>query len=101
MLVLEAIVFLRFSPPIVSHVGILSILYLLDRVSCRHLKTLTMGKGQLGGPFFQALSECPLLTALTVNDASLGSGIQEATIKHGGLRELHIFKCRALRISVR
>ncbi|AQK65583.1 F-box/LRR-repeat protein 15 [Zea mays] len=77
MLVLEAIVFLR------------------------HLKTLTMGKGQLGGPFFQALSECPLLTALTVNDASLGSGIQEATIKHGGLRELHIFKCRALRISVR
>ncbi|ONM06634.1 F-box/LRR-repeat protein 15 [Zea mays] len=67
----------------------------------RHLKTLTMGKGQLGESFFQALAECPLLTALTVNDASLGSGIQEVTVNHDGLRELHILKCRALRISVR
>lgn len=83
-----------------AHSSVLQ-LYLLDRVSCRHLKTLTMGKGQLGEPFFQALAECPLLTALTVTDASLGSGIQEVTINHDGLRELHILKCRALRISVR
>ncbi|XP_002464671.2 F-box/LRR-repeat protein 15 [Sorghum bicolor] len=67
----------------------------------RHLKTLTMGKGQLGEAFFLALAECPLLTALTVTDASLGSGIQEVTVNHDGLRELHILKCRALRISVR
>ncbi|RCV42924.1 hypothetical protein SETIT_9G254500v2 [Setaria italica] len=67
----------------------------------RHLKTLTMGKGQLGEAFFQALAECPLLTALTVTDASLGSGIQEVTVNHDGLRELQILKCRALRISVR
>ncbi|XP_062205030.1 F-box/LRR-repeat protein 15-like isoform X2 [Phragmites australis] len=67
----------------------------------RHLKTLTMGKGQLGEAFFQALAECPLLTTLAVSDASLGSGIQEVTVNHDGLRKLHILKCRALRISVR
>ncbi|KAL6883720.1 hypothetical protein ACP4OV_011134 [Aristida adscensionis] len=67
----------------------------------RHLKTLTMAKGQLGEAFFQVLAECPLLTTLTINDASLGSGIQEVTVNHDGLRELHIVKCRALRISVR
>uniref|UniRef100_A0A0D9XJD5 F-box domain-containing protein n=1 Tax=Leersia perrieri TaxID=77586 RepID=A0A0D9XJD5_9ORYZ len=67
----------------------------------RHLKTLTMGKGQLGEAFFQLLSECPLLATLTVSDASLGSGIQEVTVNHDGLRELQILKCRALRISVR
>ncbi|OEL28846.1 F-box/LRR-repeat protein 15 [Dichanthelium oligosanthes] len=78
MLVLEAIMFLR------------------------HLKVLTMGKGQLGEAFFQALAECPVLTTLTVTDAALGSGIQqEATVNHDGLRELQILKCRALRISVR
>eukprot|EP00267_Zea_mays_P049680 XP_020402384.1 F-box/LRR-repeat protein 15 isoform X3 [Zea mays] len=102
-LVLEAIMFLR-SPlqfsPILAHPSAL-LLYLFDGLSCRHLKTLTMGKGQLGESFFQALAECPLLTALTVNDASLGSGIQEVTVNHDGLRELHILKCRALRISVR
>ncbi|KAJ1257041.1 hypothetical protein BS78_K228700 [Paspalum vaginatum] len=67
----------------------------------RHLKMLTMGKGQLGEAFFQALAECPLLTSLTVTDASLGTGIQEVTVNHDGLRELQILKCRALRISVR
>uniref|UniRef100_A0ACD5TPF6 Uncharacterized protein n=1 Tax=Avena sativa TaxID=4498 RepID=A0ACD5TPF6_AVESA len=67
----------------------------------RHLKTLTMGKGQLGDFFFQALSECPLLNTLTVSDASLGSGIQEVTVNHDGLCELQIVKCRALRISIR
>jgi hypothetical protein len=60
-----------------------------------------MGKGQLGEAFFQALSEFPLLTTLTINDASLVSGIQEATVNHDGLRELQILKCRALRISIR
>ena len=90
---------LQFSP-ILAHPSAL-LLYLFDGLSCRHLKTLTMGKGQLGESFFQALAECPLLTALTVNDASLGSGIQEVTVNHDGLRELHILKCRALRISVR
>ena len=77
------------------------LLYSSKGVSCRHLKTLTMGKGQLGESFFQALAECPLLTTLTVTDASLGSGIQEVTVNHDGLRELQILKCRALRISVR
>ncbi|CAN6299529.1 unnamed protein product [Urochloa humidicola] len=67
----------------------------------RHLKTLTMGKGQLGEAFFHDLAECPLLTTLTVTDASLGSGIQEVTVNHDGLHELQIVKCRALRISVR
>ncbi|KAF8720451.1 hypothetical protein HU200_023694 [Digitaria exilis] len=67
----------------------------------RHLKKLTMGKGQLGEAFFQALFECPLLNTLTVTDASIGSGIQEVTVNHDGLRELQILKCRALRISVR
>ncbi|KAL6642953.1 hypothetical protein ACP70R_021134 [Stipagrostis hirtigluma subsp. patula] len=68
----------------------------------RHLKTLTMGgKGQLGEAFFQALAQCPLLTTLTVTEASVGSGIQEATVNHDGLRELHIVRCKALRISVR
>ena len=104
-LVLEAITFLR------SHLLtfflyywlflFVLLLYLSNGVSCRHLKTLTMGKGQLGESFFQALAECPLLTTLTVTDASLGSGIQEVTVNHDGLRELQILKCRALRISVR
>lgn len=67
----------------------------------RHLKTLTMSKGQLGDTFFQALAECPLLNTLTVSDASLGSGIQEVTVNHDVLRELQIVKCRALRISIR
>ncbi|CAM0957009.1 unnamed protein product [Alopecurus aequalis] len=67
----------------------------------RHLKTLTMGKGQLTETFFHALAECPLLNTLTVSDASLGSGIQEVTVNHDGLRELQIVKCRALRISIR
>ncbi|XP_044969313.1 F-box/LRR-repeat protein 15 isoform X2 [Hordeum vulgare subsp. vulgare] len=67
----------------------------------RHLKTLIMGKGQLGETFFQALTECPLLNTLVVSDASLGSGIQEVTVNHDGLRELQIVKCRALRVSIR
>ena len=49
-----------------------------------------MGKGQLGESFFHALAECPLLNTLTVSDASLGSGIQEVTVNHDGLRELQI-----------
>jgi hypothetical protein len=60
-----------------------------------------MGKGQLGEAFFQALAEFPLLTTLTIIDASVGIVIQEATVNHDGLRELQILKCRALRISVR
>lgn len=102
-LVLEAIMFLRSSTPTFSHIGTFFCvtIVLIGRLSCRHLKTLTMGKGQLGEAFFVALAECPLLTALTVSDASLGSGIQEVTVNHDGLRELHILKCRALRISVR
>lgn len=60
-----------------------------------------MGKGQLGETFFQALAECPLLNTLIVSDASLGSGIQEVTVNHDGLRELQIVKCRALRVSIR
>ncbi|KQJ96636.1 F-box/LRR-repeat protein 15 isoform X1 [Brachypodium distachyon] len=77
-------------------------LLVMDAITfLRHLKTLTMGKGHLGEAFFQTLAECPLLNTLTVSDASLGSGIQEVTVNHDGLRELQIVKCRVLRVSIR
>jgi hypothetical protein len=102
-LVMNAITFLRFFLLISFFVVemLLSLLYFPNWGFFRHLKTLTMSKGQLGDTFFQALAECPLLNTLTVSDASLGSGIQEVTVNHDVLRELQIVKCRALRISIR
>ncbi|XP_022027623.1 F-box/LRR-repeat protein 15 [Helianthus annuus] len=69
--------------------------------SLRNLAMLTLGKGQLGEPFFQALTDCTMLNSLTVIDAVLGNGHQEIPIYHDRLRHLQIVKCRMVRISVR
>ncbi|CAK9168656.1 unnamed protein product [Ilex paraguariensis] len=70
--------------------------------SLRNLEVLTLGKGQLGETFFQALTDCHMLKSLTINEAALGSGgIQEIPIYHDRLRHLQIVKCRVLRVSVR
>ncbi|GMP49654.1 hypothetical protein CsSME_00016573 [Camellia sinensis var. sinensis] len=67
----------------------------------RNLEALTLGKGQIGETFFQALTDCQLLKGLVIHDATLGNGIQETPIYHDRLRQLQIVKCRVLRISVR
>ncbi|KAJ0749277.1 putative F-box domain, leucine-rich repeat domain superfamily, F-box-like domain superfamily [Helianthus annuus] len=69
--------------------------------SLRNLEYLTLGKGQLGETFFQALTDCTMLKSLTVTDAILGNGIQEIPIYHDSLQHIHIVKCRVVRISVR
>ncbi|XP_057799893.1 F-box/LRR-repeat protein 15-like [Salvia miltiorrhiza] len=69
--------------------------------SLRNLEVLTLGKGQLGETFFQALTDCHMLKSLTINDATLGNGIQETPIYHDRLRDLQIVKCRVVRISIR
>ncbi|CAI0401330.1 unnamed protein product [Linum tenue] len=69
--------------------------------SLRNLETLTLGRGQLGDPFFHALAECNLLRSLNVNDATLGNGMQEIPINHDRLQHLQLIKCRVLRISIR
>ncbi|KAL8501875.1 hypothetical protein ACS0TY_021114 [Phlomoides rotata] len=69
--------------------------------SLRNLEVLTLGKGQLGETFFQALTDCHMLKSLTVNDSTLGNGIQEIPIYHDRLRDLQIVKCRVLRVSIR
>lgn len=67
----------------------------------RNLEVLTLGRGQLGDPFFHGIAECHMLRSLVVNDATLGNGIQEIPVNHDRLRHLQITKCRVLRISVR
>ncbi|KAI3454180.1 hypothetical protein Pfo_010843 [Paulownia fortunei] len=69
--------------------------------SLRNLEVLTLGKGQLGETFFQVLTDCHMLRSLTVNDATLGNGIQEIPIYHDRLHDLQIVKCRVLRVSIR
>ncbi|XP_072990666.1 F-box/LRR-repeat protein 15 [Typha latifolia] len=69
--------------------------------SLRRLETIFLERGQLGDEFFRSLTECPALTTLSICDASLGNGIQEISVHHDRLRDLHIMKCRVLRISVR
>ncbi|KAL2545110.1 F-box/LRR-repeat protein 15 [Forsythia ovata] len=69
--------------------------------SLRNLEVLTLGKGQLGENFFLAVTDCHVLRSLTVNDATLGNGIQEIPIYHDRLRDLQIVKCRVLRVSIR
>ncbi|XP_051137322.1 F-box/LRR-repeat protein 15-like isoform X2 [Andrographis paniculata] len=69
--------------------------------SLRNLESLTLGKGQLPEAFFQALTDCRMLNKLVINHATLGSGPQEIPISNDRLVELHILKCRLLRISVR
>ncbi|XP_042003043.1 F-box/LRR-repeat protein 15-like [Salvia splendens] len=69
--------------------------------SLRNLEVLTLGKGQLGEAFFQALTDCHMLKSLNINDATLGNGIQETPISHDRLHDLQIVKCRVVRISIR
>ncbi|CAM8919727.1 unnamed protein product [Rhodiola kirilowii] len=69
--------------------------------SLRNLEVLTVGKGPLGDPFFQALSDCSMLRRLAIHDAMLGNGIQEISIFHERLKHVRITKCRVLRIAVR
>ncbi|KAL6534054.1 F-box/LRR-repeat protein 15 [Orobanche hederae] len=69
--------------------------------SLRNLEVFTLGKGQLGETFFQAVTDCHMLKSLTVNDASLGNGIQDVLIQHDRLRDLQITKCRVFRVSIR
>ncbi|KAL3330186.1 hypothetical protein AABB24_034175 [Solanum stoloniferum] len=69
--------------------------------SLRNLETLSLGRGQLGETFFQALTDCHVLRSLTINDATLGNGIQEIPISHDSLRVLQLVKCRVLRVSIR
>ncbi|PIN09226.1 Leucine rich repeat protein [Handroanthus impetiginosus] len=69
--------------------------------SLRNLEVLTLGKGQLGETFFQAITDCHMLKSLTINDATLGNGIQEIPIYHDRLHDLQIVKCRVLRVSIR
>ncbi|KAL8054440.1 hypothetical protein ABFX02_05G137500 [Erythranthe guttata] len=69
--------------------------------SLRNLEALTLGKGQLSETFFEAITECHTLRSLTVNDATLGNGIQEISIYHDRLRDVQIVKCRVIRVSIR
>lgn len=69
--------------------------------SLRNLEKLTLGKGQIGETFFQALPDCHMLRSLTINDTTLGNGIQEIPIYHDHLRVLEIVKCRVLRVAIR
>ncbi|CAA3012413.1 F-box LRR-repeat 15 [Olea europaea subsp. europaea] len=69
--------------------------------SLRNLEVLTLGKGQLGESFFLMVTDCHALKSLTVNDATLGNGIQEIPIFHDRLHDLQIVKCRVLRVSIR
>ncbi|KAJ4796651.1 F-box family protein-like protein [Rhynchospora pubera] len=74
----------------------------MEAASClSRLETLTLGKGHLSDAFFQELSELPALINLSICDSALGGGINEATIQHDRLRNLHIVKCRSHRIAVR
>ncbi|KAL3500854.1 hypothetical protein ACH5RR_039947 [Cinchona calisaya] len=77
-------------------------LLLMKSVSyLRNLEVLTLGKGQIGETFFQALSDCHMLKCLTINDTTFGNGIQEISVYHERLRVLQIVKCRVLRVAIR
>ncbi|XP_004303464.1 PREDICTED: F-box/LRR-repeat protein 15 [Fragaria vesca subsp. vesca] len=69
--------------------------------SLRNLEVLTLGKGPIGDLFFHSLADCQMLRSLIVNDATLGTGIQEIHINHDRLRHLELTKCRVMRISIR
>ncbi|KAM5566156.1 F-box/LRR-repeat protein 15 [Rosa sericea] len=69
--------------------------------SLRNLEVLTLGKGTIGDLFFHSLADCQMLKSLIVNDATLGTGIQEIPINHDRLRHLELTKCRVMRISIR
>lgn len=63
---------------------------------------LTLGRMFLSEMFFFALSERASLRKLSITGANLGSGgAQEIQLRHEEIRELHIAKCRVLRIAIR
>ncbi|RDX77207.1 F-box/LRR-repeat protein 15, partial [Mucuna pruriens] len=69
--------------------------------SLRNLEALTLGKGHILDNFFHALTDCSMLRRLSINDAILGSGIQEISVNHDRLCHLQLTKCRVMRIAVR
>ncbi|WVZ20250.1 hypothetical protein V8G54_007572 [Vigna mungo] len=62
---------------------------------------LTLGRGNIMDSFFHALADCSMLRRLSINDAVLGSGIQEISVNHDRLCHLQLTKCRVMRIAVR
>ncbi|KAI9118289.1 hypothetical protein K1719_010621 [Acacia pycnantha] len=69
--------------------------------SLRNLEVLILGRGPILDNFFHALADCTMLKKLSINDATLGNGIQEICIYHDRLCHLQLTKCRVMRISVR
>ncbi|XP_020236572.1 F-box/LRR-repeat protein 15 [Cajanus cajan] len=69
--------------------------------SLRNLEALTLGRGHIMDNFFHALADCSMLRRLSINDAILGSGIQEISVNHDRLCHLQLTKCRVMRIAVR
>lgn len=67
----------------------------------RNLEVLTLGRGQIGDPFFLALPDCTMLRELNINDSTLGNSIQEISVVHERLCHLELTKCRVMRIQVR
>ena len=77
------------------------VVYIFEFTCLRNLEVLTLGKGPIGDRFFHSLADCQMLRSLIVNDATLGTGIQEIHINHDRLRHLELTKCRVMRISIR
>ncbi|KAL2346599.1 hypothetical protein Fmac_000599 [Flemingia macrophylla] len=69
--------------------------------SLRNLEALTLARGHIMDNFFHTLADCPLLRRLSINDATLGSGVQEISVNHDRLCHLQLTKCRVMRIAVR
>ncbi|KAK7351311.1 hypothetical protein VNO77_10655 [Canavalia gladiata] len=69
--------------------------------SLRNLEVLTLGRGHIADSFFHALADLSMLKRLSINDAILGSGIQEISVNHDRLCHLQLTKCRVMRIAVR
>lgn len=60
-----------------------------------------MKKGHIADSFFHALGDCSMLKSLSINDSTLGGGVQDIPINHDRLCHLQLTKCRVLRIAVR
>ncbi|KAG5045081.1 hypothetical protein AAZX31_06G051600 [Glycine max] len=69
--------------------------------SLRNLEALTLGKTHIMDNFFHALADCSMLRRLSINDAILGSGLQEISVNHDRLCHLQLTKCRVMRMTVR
>lgn len=69
----------------------------------RGLRNLNLHKGILTDSFFTALATgCFALQQLSITDAILGmGGSQEVLVRHENLQQLHVIKCRVMRIAIR